>query len=73
LAPAPYKERDFGLRQQFDYEGTAGRLLSSSYAPLEGHPNYVPMMRQLERIFRAHATNGQIEFEYITRVYYGRL
>jgi hypothetical protein len=31
------------------------------------------MMRQLERIFRAHATNGQIEFEYITRVYYGRL
>jgi len=55
FAPAAYEERVFDLRQQFDYEGTAGRLLSSSYAPLEGHPNYVPMMRELERIYRAHA------------------
>jgi hypothetical protein len=38
------------LRQRFDYEGTAGRLLSSSYAPLEGHPSHAPMMRELERI-----------------------
>ena len=31
------------------------------------------MMRELERIVRAHAKNGLIEFEYNTRVYYGRL
>jgi ubiquinone/menaquinone biosynthesis C-methylase UbiE len=73
FAPAPHEERVFPLRQQFDYAGTAGRLLSSSYAPLEGHPNHAPMMRELERIFRAHATDGQVEFEYITRVYYGKL
>jgi hypothetical protein len=73
FAPAAYQERVFDLRQQFDYEGTAGRLLSSSYAPLEGHPNYVPMMRELERIYRAQARENMVEFEYNTRVYYGKL
>ena len=73
FAPAPYQERVFDLRQRFDYDGTAGRLLSSSYAPLEGHPNYAPMMRELKRIVAAHAENGMVEFEYKTRVYYGKL
>jgi len=73
FAPSPYQEHVFDLRQQFDYEGAAGRLLSSSYAPLEDHPNHAPMMRELERIIRAHAHRGLVEFEYNTRVYYGRL
>jgi SAM-dependent methyltransferase len=73
FAPSPYQERIFDLRQQLDYEGAAGRLLSSSYAPLEDHPNHAPMMRELERIVRAHAQHGLIEFEYNTRVYYGQL
>jgi hypothetical protein len=47
--------------------------LSSSYAPLEGHPNHVPMMENLERIFHDHAGDGKIEFEYDTRVFYGHL
>jgi len=73
FTPALYHERVFSLRQQFDYEGTAGRLLSSSYAPLEGHPSHAPMMQELQRIFRAHATDNVVEFEYNTRVYYGKL
>jgi SAM-dependent methyltransferase len=73
FAPAPYQERVFDLRQRFDYEGTAGRLLSSSYAPLEGHPSHAPMMQELQRIFRAHANDDVVEFEYNTRVYYGHL
>ncbi|MGB9237175.1 MAG: class I SAM-dependent methyltransferase [Terriglobales bacterium] len=73
FAPQPFREDVFDLRQRFDYEGTAGRLLSSSYAPLAGHPNYAPMMRELERIFRAHAADGAVEFEYNTRVFYGHL
>ena len=73
FAPQRCRERVVDLRQQFDYEGTAGRLLSSSYAPLEGHPNYAPMMHELKRIFRAHARNGMVEFEYNTRVFYGKL
>jgi SAM-dependent methyltransferase len=73
FAPAPYRERVFELRQRFDFEGTAGRLLSSSYAPLAGHPNHSPMMAELQRIFRAHAQQGMVHFEYNTRVYYARL
>ena len=73
FAPAPHQERVFDLRQRFDYKGTAGRLLSSSYAPLEGHPSHAPMMQELQRIFRAHAANNTVEFEYNTRVYFGHL
>jgi SAM-dependent methyltransferase len=73
FAPAPCEERIFSLRQQFDYEGAAGRLLSSSYAPLAGHPNYAPMMQELQRIFHTHYVEGKVEFEYKTRVYYGHL
>jgi SAM-dependent methyltransferase len=73
FAPALADERVFDLRQRFDYEGTAGRLLSSSYAPLEGHPSHAPMMRELQLIYRAHATDGKVEFEYNTRVYCGHL
>jgi SAM-dependent methyltransferase len=73
FAPVPHQERVFDLRQQFDYEGAAGRLLSSSYVPLEGHPGYAPMMQELERIFRAHAMDDKVGFEYDTRVYYGHL
>ncbi len=71
--PLVCQERVFSMRQQFDYRGTAGRLLSSSYAPLEGHPGYTPMMQELERIFRAYEKNGKVEFDYKTRVYYGHL
>jgi SAM-dependent methyltransferase len=73
FAPEVCQERVFSVRQRFDYEGAAGRLLSSSYAPLEGHPSYAPMMRELQRIFRAHAADNQVEFEYDTRVFYSRL
>src|SRR5580700_9417903 len=73
FAPAPCEERVFSLRQQFDYDGAAGRLLSSSYAPLEGHPRYAPMMQELRRMVHAHAVDGKIDFEYKTRVYYGQL
>src|SRR5258708_2129968 len=73
FAPAASEERVFSLRQQFDYEGLAGRLWSSSYVPLEGHPSYAPMMQELQRIFRAHAKDDTVEFEYKTRVFYGHL
>jgi len=73
FAPKPYQERVFSWCQQFDYEGTAGRLLSSSYVPLEGHPTHAPMMQELERIFRAHAVDNNVGFEYNTQVYYGHL
>src|SRR6266849_712806 len=73
FAPALSEERVFSLRQQFDYAGLAGRLWSSSYAPVEGDPSYAPMMQELQRIFRAHAKDDTVDFEYKTRVFYGHL
>ena len=71
--PAPYQERSFEMRQEFDYAGIEGRLLSSSYAPGPDHPQYSPMLRELHRIFDAHAISGRATFEYKTRLYFGRL
>jgi SAM-dependent methyltransferase len=71
--PAPFQERAFPLRQEFDYAGIEGRLLSSSYAPGPEHTKYAPMLRELRRIFDAHAVAGRATFDYKTRVYFGRL
>src|SRR5207237_5064295 len=56
-----YQERRFAHAQVFDYGGLEGRLLSSSYIPLEGHPNHAPMMAELRRIFDAHQSGGQVQ------------
>ena len=71
--PAPFHERAFAMRQEFDYAGLEGRLLSSSYAPGPGHPKYEPMVQELRRIFDANAVAGRVSFDYKTRVYFGRL
>ena len=71
--PAPFQERVFEMRQEFDYAGVEGRLMSSSYSPGPEHSNHGPMLRELRRIFEAHAIAGHATFEYKTRVYFGRL
>jgi len=71
--PVPFQERTFELRQEFDYAGIEGRLLSSSYAPGPDHPQHVPMLGELRRIFDAHSASGRAVFEYKTRLYFGRL
>jgi len=71
--PAPFQERTFAMRQEFDYAGVEGRLLSSSYAPAPGHPRHAGMLSELRRVFEANATEGRAVFEYKTRLYFGRL
>ncbi|MGE0128873.1 MAG: class I SAM-dependent methyltransferase [Blastocatellales bacterium] len=67
-----FKLKQFENIQVFDYEGLKGRLLSSSYAPEAGHPNYEPMIAQLERIFQEYQREGRVDFEYVTLMYYGQ-
>jgi SAM-dependent methyltransferase len=71
--PAPFAERVFALRQEFDYAGLEGRLLSSSYAPGPKHLQHRPMLRELRRLFDEHVDAGRVSFDYNTRIYFGRL
>lgn len=63
----------FETRQELDYAALEGRLMSSSYTPQPGHPNYAPMLKRLRQIFDLHQARGRISLEYHTRVFYGQL
>jgi SAM-dependent methyltransferase len=67
-----FHSRDLPNEQVLDWEGLSGRLRSSSFAPTEDHPNYAPMMAELDRIFRAHQRDGYVRMEYFTRIYFGQ-
>src|SRR5438094_1359846 len=73
FAPSDFQTRVFDNRQDLDYAGLEGRLLSSSYTPRAGDPKHEPMLRELRRIFDSNQVNGRIFFEYDTRVYYGQM
>ena len=72
-SPSSFRERVFDNQQALDYEGLEGRLVSSSYMPQAGDPNYKEMVAELRRIFDARQSNGQVAMEHKTRVYYGKL
>ena len=59
--------------QRLDLTGLIGRALSSSYAPNPGHPGHEKFLRELTRIFHAHAEQDTVAFRYQTRLYLGRL
>lgn len=68
-----FKSKTFCYRQDFDYAGVEGRLLSSSYTPEPGHPNYALMLTELAKMFHVYESDGRVTFEYTTRMYYGQL
>jgi SAM-dependent methyltransferase len=68
-----YHAQVFDNLQVFDYESLKGRVLSSSYMPMEGHPKYEPMIAELRKIFDEHQRDGKVTFEYDTEMYYGRI
>ena len=68
-----FRTEVFPNYQHFDYAGLAGRLLSSSYAPMAGHPRHEEMMARLRDAFDRHQKVGRVTFEYDTRLHVGRL
>jgi SAM-dependent methyltransferase len=58
--------------QRFDLVGLKGRLLSSSYAPAEGHLHHQPMLNELANIFAQHQSGGEVCFHYATQIHIGR-
>ena len=73
FAPSPFHSKTFVTQQEFDYLALEGRLLSSSYAPQQGDPNFQPMLNELNQIFDVHQNSGKIAFHYDTKVFFGKL
>jgi SAM-dependent methyltransferase len=73
FALSSFQLRSFPNSQEFDFEGLKGRVLSASYTPEPGHPNFESMIARLHEVFEAQKRNGKVAFEYDTKVYYGRL
>ena len=73
FGPGGFRTEVFPNYQHFDYAALAGRLLSSSYAPMAGHPRHEEMMARLQDAFDRHQSGGRVTFEYDTRLHVGRL
>ena len=72
FSPGKCKRANFEFQQFFDFEGFKGRVLSASFAPEPGHPNYEPLIEELRTIFDANEKQGRVAFDYDTEVYYGQ-
>ena len=68
----PFATHTFYHEQRFDFESLKGRLLSSSYAPAEGHPGHDAMTTELWQIFESSQQDGVVVVEYDTKVHLGR-
>lgn len=73
FAKGQFEFHSLDNEQRFDFTGLKGRLLSSSYTPNETHPNFQPMLTELERLFHQYEENGEIRFEYDTELYFGSI
>ena len=69
FAPAPFVLKVTDNRQVFDWQRLEGRFLSSSYIPLEQNDTYKKMMQQLRSIFDAYQQDGNVYFDYQTKLY----
>ena len=72
FSPGNCKSARFEFQQYFDFEGYKGRVLSASFAPEPGQPNYEPLIEELREVFEANEKDGKVEFDYDTEVYYGQ-
>ncbi len=63
----------FAHRQDLDYEGLKGRLLSSSFIPQSGKPRHSEMLRELKAIFDAHHKQRKVALHYDTKVFYAQI
>lgn len=73
FAPETFHLQEFANKQVFDFEGLAGRLLSSSYMPTKDDAGYEPMIVDLKTLFDKYQEDGLITINYDTKVYVGRL
>lgn len=62
----------FPNQQVLDFEGLAGRVMSSSYAPMPDRSEHAPLMAGLREVFDRYQQDGKVVFPYRTLVYFGQ-
>jgi SAM-dependent methyltransferase len=72
FAPSPMHVAVFENAQTLDFEGLRGRILSSSYTPVDG-PDYERLTAALPELFARHERDGYVTMAYDTVLFYGRL
>jgi SAM-dependent methyltransferase len=70
---AGYKKAVFENSQVFDREGLTGRILSASYMPHRGHPDFPPMLGAIDNLFDQHQKDGSVKLEQEARMFFGKL
>jgi ubiquinone/menaquinone biosynthesis C-methylase UbiE len=63
--------RAYDNAQDIDLAALKGGYLSSSKAPLAGHPLHEPLIRDLDELFDAYQKDGLVRFLNVTRVHFG--
>ena len=64
---------EFKHIQHLDYSSLLGRLLSTSYCPASHTSQFSELSAGLKSLFEQYAKAGTIEFNYICKLYLGRL
>ena len=65
--------RTFDNALNLDLAVLQGGYLSSSHAPLAGHPQHEPLMRDLRELFDTFQKGGLVRYLNVTRMYFGSI
>ena len=63
----------FEYLQRLDFDSLLGRLQSSSYCPPVDSPAYEDLRRAMRNLFEKHASEGIVDFEYDSLLYFGKI
>jgi SAM-dependent methyltransferase len=72
FAPGAHHLRKVDNVQVLDRDGLLGRILSCSYMPTDGHPQFAAMCAAVEQLFTNHQSAGQVRLEYETEFHFGQ-
>lgn len=73
FAPGRVTVTRFDNAQTFDYTGLKGRMLSSSFAPAPGQPEYEVLLNAMETLFRSYQQDNHVTITYDCMLHYGQL
>ncbi len=65
--------RLFDNPRNLDFAAFKGGYLSSSHAPLAGHPQHEPLIRDLRELFDTFQEDGVVRFLNVTQMYFGSM